>query len=201
MTNVWRACDMGIITKIADTSLFLQEWLNSPRCIASVVPSSRRLSQAMARWVPLDRDGYVVELGPGTGAVTQALLDHGVPEARLVAVERTPVLADLLTQRFRAAHIITGDALDLSRLLRRHLRAELPVLAVVSSLPLRHFSDADARLLARQIHDALPKGGCWMQYSYHLGKERPDGTAAFHVIHSDIIWRNIPPAKVTVYQK
>jgi phosphatidylethanolamine/phosphatidyl-N-methylethanolamine N-methyltransferase len=192
---------MGLITKLADTSLFLQEWLNAPRCIGSVAPSSKRLSQAMARWVPRDRDGYVVELGPGTGAVTQALLEHGVPEHRLVAVERTPVLADLLTQRFRAAQIITGDALELSRLLRRHLKDELPVLAVVSSLPLRHFSDADARLLCRQIRDALPQGGCWMQYSYHLGKERPDGTNAFRVIHSDIVWRNIPPAKVTVYQK
>ena len=78
---------------------------------------------------------------------TQALLEHGVPEHRLVAVERTPVLADLLTQRFRAAKIITGDALNLSRLLRRHLKDELPILAVVSSLPLRHFSDAEARLL------------------------------------------------------
>jgi len=192
---------MGLINKLADTSLFLQEWLNSPRCIASVVPSSKRLSQAMARWVPLDRHGYVVELGPGTGAVTKVLLEHGVPEHRLVAVERTPVLADLLTQRFRAAQIITGDALDLSRLLRRYLRDELPVLAVVSSLPLRHFSTADALSLSRQIHEALPKGGCWMQYSYHLGKERPEGTSAFQVIHSDIVWRNIPPAKVTVYQK
>jgi phosphatidylethanolamine/phosphatidyl-N-methylethanolamine N-methyltransferase len=192
---------MGLITKLADTSLFLQEWLNSPRCIGSVAPSSRRLSMAMARWVPLERDGYVVELGPGTGAVTEALLDHGVPEHRLVAVERTPVLAELLTQRFRAAQIITGDALDLSRLLRRNLKEELPVLAVVSSLPLRHFSDTDARSLSQQIHDALPKGGCWMQYSYHLGKERPDGTEAFRVIHSDVVWRNIPPAKVTVYQK
>ena len=192
---------MGLITKLADTSLFLQEWLNSPRCIGSVAPSSKRLSHAMARWVPLERDGYVVELGPGTGAITQALLDHGVPEHRLVAVERTPVLADLLTPRFRAARIITGDALHLSRLLRRHLKDELPVIAVVSSLPLRHFSDPDARSLCRQIHAALPTGGCWMQYSYHLGKERPDGTSAFQVIHSDIVWRNIPPAKVTVYQK
>ena len=192
---------MGLITKLADTSLFLQEWLNSPRCIASVVPSSKRLSLAMARWVPLNVPGYVVELGPGTGAVTKVLVEHGVPEHRLVAVERTPVLADLLTQRFRAAQIITGDALDLSRLLRRHLKSDLPVIAVVSSLPLRHFSDKDARSLSQQIFDALPAGGCWMQYSYHLGQERPAGTAAFRVIHSDVVWLNIPPARVTVYQK
>jgi phosphatidylethanolamine/phosphatidyl-N-methylethanolamine N-methyltransferase len=192
---------MGLINKLADTSLFLQEWLNSPRHIGSVAPSSKRLSRAMARWVPLGLEGYVVELGPGTGVVTQALLEHGVPETRLVAVERTPVLADLLTQRFRAAHIITGDALELTRLLRRHLKLELPVIAVVSSLPLRHFSAANARLLCGQIHEILPAGACWMQYSYHLGNERPAGTDAFRVIHTDIVWRNLPPAKVTVYQK
>jgi phosphatidylethanolamine/phosphatidyl-N-methylethanolamine N-methyltransferase len=192
---------MGLITKLTDTSLFLQEWLNAPRCIASVVPSSRRLSNEMARWVPLDQEGYVVELGPGTGAITEALLAHGVHRDRLIAVERTPVLADLLRQRFHGAHIITGDALELSRLLRHQIKNELPVLAVVSSLPLRHFSDADARTLTEQIHATLAPGGLWTQYSYHLGKERPEGSAVFEAIHSEVIWRNIPPAKVTVYRK
>jgi len=192
---------MGFITKLADTSLFLQEWLNAPRCIASVMPSSKWLASAMARWVPTGTNGLVVELGPGTGAVTEALLAHGVKESQLIAIERTPVLADLLSQRFPRADVINGDARRLSRLLHRNITDTRPVIAVVSSLPLRHFSQADASLLSRQILEILPPEGCWVQYSYHLGDERPEGTSAFKVIHSDVVWRNLPPARVTVYQK
>ena len=82
-----------LLATLTDTTLFLQEWLANPQRTGSVVPSSRKLAAAMAHWLPADPESYVLELGPGTGAVTQALLAHGLREERLVAIERNPKLA------------------------------------------------------------------------------------------------------------
>ena len=67
----------------------------------------------MARWLPRNPESFVLELGPGTGAVTDALLKHGLREDRLIAIENNPTLAKLLRKRFPRAQIITGDAWDL----------------------------------------------------------------------------------------
>jgi len=179
----------------------LQEMLSAPRRMACVAPSSRFLAAAMARWVTPTPATYVVELGPGTGAVTEALFDRGLEVARLVAIEKSPVMAELLRQRFPAAQIILGDACHLTRLLRRVVAEPIAVGAVVSSLPLRQFTPRDTERLARQIHEILPAGGRWIQYSYHLGKERPKGSSRFQVRHSEVVWLNLPPARVTVYEK
>jgi len=59
----------------------------------------------------------VLELGPGTGAVTDALLKYGLREDRLIGIEKNATLAKILRKRFLDAHIITGDAWDLDKLL------------------------------------------------------------------------------------
>src|SRR5208282_223155 len=137
-----------LISALTDTTLFLQEWFANPQRTGSIVPSSRKLAAAMARWLPLDPDSYVLELGPGTGAVTQALLAHGLREDRLVAIERNPKLALLLRQRFPRAQIISGDAWQLDDLLRRRHQPIASVGAVISSLPLLNFTPAEAEALA-----------------------------------------------------
>ena len=63
-----------IMSTLSDTGLFLQEWFANPKRTGSVVPSSKRLASAMARWLPKDPTRYVLELGPGTGVVTDALI-------------------------------------------------------------------------------------------------------------------------------
>src|SRR6516165_3138115 len=105
-----------LLANLSDTTLFLQEWLGNPRKTGSVVPSSRLLAAAMARWLPANRESYVLELGPGTGMVTQALLRRGLREEKLVAIEHNPKMAQLLRERFPRAHIITGDACHLDQL-------------------------------------------------------------------------------------
>ena len=99
-----------LIATLNDSTLFLREWLANPQRTGAVAPSSPKLAAAMARWLPSDPESYVLELGPGTGAVTQALIERGLREERLVAIENNPKLARLLRQRFPRAHIITGDA-------------------------------------------------------------------------------------------
>ena len=190
-----------ILAALSDTTLFLQEWLANPQRTGAVTPSSPRLAAAMACWLPANPESYVLELGPGTGAVTEALLERGLREDRLVAIERNPKLAQLLRERFPCAHIITGDAWQLDDLLRERLEPIESVGAVISSLPLLNFSPAEAEALEEKIRVILSHGGKWVQYSYHLGTRRPHGTSQFRRLASNIIWLNLPPARVNVYQK
>ena len=128
-----------LIATLNDSTLFLREWLANPQRTGAVAPSSPKLAAAMARWLPSDPESYVLELGPGTGAVTQALIERGLREDRLVAIENNPKLARLLRKRFPDAHIITGDAWHLDVLLREHAESIESVGAVISSLPLLNF--------------------------------------------------------------
>jgi phosphatidylethanolamine/phosphatidyl-N-methylethanolamine N-methyltransferase len=190
-----------LIAALTDSSLFLREWLANPQRTGSVTPSSPKLAAAMARWLPSDPESFVLELGPGTGAVTQALLERGLREDRLVAIENNPKLARLLRRRFPRAHIITGDAWHLDDLLRECYEPIESVGAVISSLPLLNFPPAEADALAEKIRAILDHGGKWVQYSYHLGNGHHKSATQFRRLASKIVWLNLPPARVNVYQK
>jgi len=190
-----------LLAAIADSTLFLREWLAHPQRTGAVAPSSPKLAAAMARWLPRDPESYVLELGPGTGAVTEALFKRGLREDRLVAIEHNPVLATHLRKRFPLAHIITGDAWQLDALLAALPQPVPAVGAVVSSLPLLNFPPAEAAALAGKIRGILEPRGRWVQYSYHIVKSRSRGADDFRLVASKIVWWNLPPARVHVFQK
>jgi phosphatidylethanolamine/phosphatidyl-N-methylethanolamine N-methyltransferase len=190
-----------LIATLSDSTVFLREWIANPQRTGAVAPSSPQLGAAMARWLPRNPASYVLELGPGTGAVTDALLKFGLPEDRLVGIEKNPAMAKILRKRFPLAHIITGDAWDLDLLL-----AELPLTvesvgAVISSLPLLNFPKEQADALAQKIRAVLEPRGRWVQYSYQIIKDRSRGGGDFKLLASKIVWFNLPPARVSVYQK
>jgi len=189
------------IATLSDTTLFLQEWIANPQRTGAVAPSSPKLAAAMARWLPSDPESFVLELGPGTGAVTAALIKRGLREDRLVAIEKNPKMARRLRQRFPSAHIITGDAWHLDDLLRECYEPIESVGAVISSLPLLNFPPDEADALAEKIRAILKHGGKWVQYSYHLGNGHHKSATHFNRLASNIIWLNLPPARVNVYQK
>jgi phosphatidylethanolamine/phosphatidyl-N-methylethanolamine N-methyltransferase len=190
-----------LLATLSDTTLFLQEWLANPRRTGSVVPSSKRLAAAMARWLPANPESFVLELGPGTGIVTEALLQHGLREEKLIAIEQNPKLASLLHERFPRANIIVGDAWHLDDLLRDRLQPIESVGAVISSLPLLSFSEEQAEALAQKIRAVLEPQGNWVQFSYRINKLRPRGASTFRLHASKIVWFNLPPARVSVLQK
>ncbi len=196
-----RAMPKRLLATLSDTTLFLQEWLGNPRRTGSIVPSSRQLARAMARWLPADPESYVLELGPGTGIVTATLLQHGLREDRLVAIEHNPKLAGLLRRRFPRAHIIIGDAWQMDELLQSRPRPIESVGAVISSLPLLNFPEEKAEALAQKIRAALEPQGHWVQFSYRIDKLRPRGASTFQLHNSKIVWLNLPPARVSVFRK
>jgi len=191
---------MSFLAKLNSTTLFLRELVTTPKEVGAVLPSSRGLARAMARWIPREPDAYALELGPGTGVVTHAMLEQGLPPERLIAVEQSPKMADLLRTRFPGTHIITGDAFKVDELIRTQTPFAGKIGAVISSLPLLNFEPREAESLGRKILDLLPMGGKYVQFSYNLAKKPKAGTN-FHFVTSTVVWLNVPPARVSVFQK
>ncbi len=190
-----------LLAKIGATTLFLQEWVNDPRQIGAIAPSSKNLAAAMARWLPPEPNSYVLELGPGTGVVTQALLERGHSPQRIVAIEKSPKMADHLRERFPDTHIVTGDALDLVELLKLQINQSNNLAVVFSSLPMMNFEPEAAARLAKIIHSVLRPKGRLVQYSYHIGTRQPKPPAHFRFVDSEWVLLNLPPARVSVYEK
>jgi len=190
-----------LLSTIADTTLFLQEWIANPQRMGAVAPSSPRLANAMADWLPADPDSFVLELGPGTGVVTEALLQRGLPQERLVAIEQNANMARALREKYPRAQVIAGDAWKLDDLLRRRREPVEKVGAVISSLPLLNFPREDAERLAEKIRGVLEPNGKWVQFTYRIHKLRPRGTNSFKLRATKIVWFNLPPARVSVFQK
>ena len=76
--------------RLDDEVRFLRSWIEKPLHMGAVMPSSKLLARTMAQYVDVDSKGPVIELGPGTGAITNALIEHGVDQKRLVLVEYNP---------------------------------------------------------------------------------------------------------------
>src|SRR5688572_779200 len=103
--------------RLDDEVHFIRSWFEKPLSIGAVTPSGKALARAMARYVDPDSDGPVIELGPGTGPVTEALLARGVAESRLVLVEFNPHFCRILRTRYPEATVLQGDAYSLGKLL------------------------------------------------------------------------------------
>src|ERR1700749_2916351 len=103
--------------RFLDEVAFIRHWIDKPLSMGAVTPSSKVLARAMARYVDVDAPGPVIELGPGTGAVTKALVEHGVEPERLVLVEFNPSFCRLLRTRYPEATVIQGDAYRIQHLL------------------------------------------------------------------------------------
>jgi phosphatidylethanolamine/phosphatidyl-N-methylethanolamine N-methyltransferase len=190
-----------LLTSLTDTTLFIQEWLANPQGVGAVAPSSRQLAGAMAQWLPEDPDSYVLELGPGTGVVTESLLARGLRQERLVAIEQNSKMAGMLREKFPRAQIITGDAWKMDDLLRRRREPIEKVGAVISSLPLLNFPREDAERLGDKIRAVLEPNGKWVQFTYRIHKRHPRGTTSFQLHSTRIVWFNLPPARVSVFSK
>jgi phosphatidylethanolamine/phosphatidyl-N-methylethanolamine N-methyltransferase len=180
--------------------LILKLWLKNPMKIGTVAPSSPELAGAMARHIPHHGDGYVVELGGGTGPVTRAILEAGVPPDRLIVIERDPLLHKHLAERYPNVRVLLGDAMHLQQLLRREGVA--PVRAVVSSLPLLVMKKAIQHRIGAQIFAVLEPDAPLIQFTYGLFsplKNRHRLGVSGGV--KDRVLQNLPPASVWLYRR
>jgi phospholipid N-methyltransferase len=177
--------------------LFAREILRNPRTMGAGLPSTPRLAKAMANFVPKTENELVVELGAGTGIVTQALLQRGIPPERLIAIEQAHTLTEYLHQRYPQARIINGDALHLCQLLGNDCQQ---VTTIVSSLPFRSLPHSVGHGIIEQIQKVLPKNGLLIQFTYDISGRTLFLPSDFKRVSHKIVWRNLPPARVDVYK-
>jgi phosphatidylethanolamine/phosphatidyl-N-methylethanolamine N-methyltransferase len=182
-------------------AVFGSELLANAGSIGAALPSSPMLARRIAAQLPRHPAGYVVELGAGTGAVTEALLEHGLPADRLLPVEISENMVRHLRQRFPGLHVLGGDAAKLGALLARHAPAACGhVSHVVSSLPLRSLPLPLVARIIREVRRLLAPDGTFIQYTYNLACDRYRPLDGFQRRATSIVWMNLPPARVDVFQ-
>ena len=183
--------------RLNDEVRFIRSWIEKPLTMGAVTPSSKQLARTMARYVDPHGEGPVVELGPGTGPVTEALLEHGVDQKRLVLLEFNPHFCQLLGQRFPQATVVHADAYRLRESLKDLTRHEAA--AVVSGLPLMTKPLRTRMRLLREALALLRPNAPFVQFTYAVVPPIPR-LASVKVEASERIWLNLPPARVWVYR-
>lgn len=174
---------------------FLREFLARPRQIASPIPSGRRLAETIAAQIDPEPGGAVLELGPGTGSVTQAIRDRGISDFELLAIESDRRFVRLLRRQMPRVRIIEGNAFAFMRLLGEEAHG---LRSIVSGLPvLGRPLEARRRLLSDAIA-ALKPGGSFIQFSYSPRSPYPRSDN-IDVKRAAIVWLNLPPMHVWVY--
>jgi phosphatidylethanolamine/phosphatidyl-N-methylethanolamine N-methyltransferase len=185
---------------IADEARFIRTLFGNPRLTGAISPSGRFLARAMARAVDPRQPGLVVELGPGTGPVTRALIERGVPADQLALVEYDAAFCRLLAQRFPDVRVIHGDAYRLSQTLAE--LSDRPIKAVVSSLPLLAQAPARRAALLSEAFAIMGSKGVFVQFTYAVVSPAPLHVGSLHLsaTASAPIWLNLPPARVWTYR-
>jgi phosphatidylethanolamine/phosphatidyl-N-methylethanolamine N-methyltransferase len=185
--------------RLDDEVRFLRSWIEKPLHVGAVMPSGRLLARTMAQYVDIDSDDPVIELGPGTGAITSALLHRGVDQKRLVLVEYNPGFCALLRDRYPQAKVVQGDAYTLRDTLWNVLSA--PASAIVSGLPLVTKPMSTRLKLIRDSFAQLAPGAPFVQFTYSVAPPIPKSLPGVSTEASERIWMNLPPARVWVYRK
>jgi len=181
-----------------DDLRFLKSLVARPRAIGAIAPSSPALARKIALQVNPDVPGTVLELGPGTGVITDALIGRGIRVDRLIAVEADPDLAQLMRERFPTLRVVEGDAFDLDRTLPRD--AIGPLAATVSGLPLLNFPPAKRRALILSALTRMTTGGPFVQFSYGFTAPVP-ADREISVAQAAFVLANLPPARIWVYRR
>lgn len=190
--------------KFPEWLTFLGQWLRNPKSMASLLPSGRQLGRLMAAALPSNAR-LVAELGAGTGAITDALLKHGVQGGSLLVIETSHVLSEHLGRRFPDTRVVCGDARSLVAIVdvitgfrRGHIDA------VVSSLGLLSMSPELQREIYTAAFAVMRPSGVLVQYTYGPKPpldERVRNAMGLRVSRGGWAWRNFPPARVYVYSR
>ena len=183
----------------ADHLRFFRTWMTKPVLTGAVSPSGKALARAMAKEVASEGAWPVLELGPGTGPVTAALIEHGIAPERIVAVEFNPDFCSLLVDRYRGLNVVEGDAYDLVSTLPPGLTG--PYAAVISSLPLLTRPLETRLALIDEALSRVRPGGGLIQFSYGFGPPVAAMPGRFTVRRTALVLANLPPAQVWLYSR
>jgi len=174
---------------------FLRGFLERPKEVGSIIPSSRWMERRITRTAEIEDAKLVVELGPGTGGTTKALLKAMGPDAKLLAIEINPGFCDLLTQTIDDPRLIVhqGSAAEIQEALVKH-DLDAPDV-VLSGIPFSTMPKELGLSILRSARAALRPGGRFVAYQFRdvvhtLGK-RVFGAAS---VQLELL--NVPPMRV-----
>ncbi|MBY3367271.1 phospholipid N-methyltransferase PmtA [Rhizobium laguerreae] len=182
-----------------DEIRFFRGMMQGPKTVGSIVPTSSITAKRMASVVDIHSGLPVLELGPGTGAITKAILGRGVRAENLVAIEFSTDFHKHLQRTYPGVHFINGDAFDLQTTLGSF--SGLTFDSVVSGIPLLNFPMAKRISLLESLLDRLPAGRPMVQISYGAISPIAANPDRYHIQHFDFVMRNIPPAQLWIYKR
>jgi phosphatidylethanolamine/phosphatidyl-N-methylethanolamine N-methyltransferase len=178
--------------------LFLGQLIRYPHRVVALAPSSRALAARMAREVPKNHSGPVIELGAGTGKITQALLDHGVADHDIHAFELNADFVALMRRAFPRVNTHHAPAQEMEQLGLTGARA------VVSGLPLLSMPNAVQQEIVESAFKAMGPDGVFVQFTYGPNPPVSDGVRRVMGLtwkKSEKIWGNLPPARVYAFRR
>jgi phospholipid N-methyltransferase len=181
--------------KLRDARVFYRAWIRSPLRVGAIAPSSCGLGDLITSKITV-ASAPILELGPGTGVFTRALLARGIPENRLTLVECDPGFAHILQVLFPAARVLSMDA---ARLGAAHLFDDERVGAVISGLPLISMTARKRMAILNAAFRQMRPGAGLYQFTYGLRCPVPRSVLdrlGLKAKRMGTVFGNIPPASV-----
>lgn len=194
-----KASGASIGKALADEVRFVSTFARNRSKIGAISPSSRALGKLMVQHASPDADGFTLELGPGTGVFTQALINYGVPPDRIIAVEHDAAFCRVLAERFPKVSIVHGDAFDLDATLSGF--SDIRFSAALSGLPLLSFPKQVRMKCIDGVLDRMMPGKGMTQFSYGLYPAVEPIPGRIAVAKSKWVLMNLPPARVWTYRR
>ena len=188
-----------LAAKFDDELRFFKGWMDKPKAVGSIVPTSSVTAKRMASIVDAKSGLPVLEVGPGTGVITKAILAHGVKPENLYAVEYSPDFVRHLRRLYPRVNVIEGDAFDLDKTLgdKRGLTFD----SVISGVPLLNFPVPARLAYLDDLLSRIPPGRPVVQLTYGPKSPIPPGLGDYTVEHFHFIIRNIPPTQLWIYRR
>ncbi len=185
--------------KFRDEIEFLKGWKRNKKAVGAIAPTSFVTARKMASVIRLESDLPVLELGPGTGIITKAILARGVQPQNLTSIEYSPEFCGHLRAQFPGVDTRCGDAfaLDLALGARRDAQFD----CVISAIPLLHLPVAKREALVIDLLERVPVGRPVVQITYGLLSPVVALPKQYEVRHLAFMLRNIPPAQLWIYRK
>lgn len=178
---------------------FFKGWMDGPKAVGAVLPTSTVTARRMASVVEPQSGLPVLELGPGTGVITRAILERGIEPENLWSIEYSADFCAHLVREFPRVRIIQGDAFDLDTTLGEH--RNLVFDCVISAVPLLSFPVHKRIAFVEDLLSRIPAGRPIVQITYGPRSPVPARGRSFSVEHLDFVIRNFPPAQLWIYRR
>lgn len=185
--------------KFDDELKFFRGWIDKPKAVGAIIPTSSVTARRMASVIDVKSNLPVLEIGPGTGVITKAILAKGVKPRNLFAVEYSHDFVEHLRRLYEGVNVIEGDGFDLDTTLGEH--AGLTFDCVVSGVPLLNFSVERRVAYLENLLKRIPHGRPVVQITYGPKSPIPPGQGDYSVERFDFVLRNIPPARLWIYRR